>query len=77
LKIKRNVFRKVKTIKINRTIGGDEEPEGYALVQGEAGDDAVLVINRSSKRTYSIWKSDFLILDWSCKHARNTHFLTK
>jgi len=41
LKIKRNVFRKVKTIKINRTIGGDEEPEGYALVQGEAGDDAV------------------------------------
>ncbi len=34
-----------------RTVGGEKEPKGYALVQGEAGDDAVLVIDVGSKGT--------------------------
>jgi len=42
---------KVQAVQVHRSIGGDEEPEGYALVQGEAGDDAVLVIDVGSKGT--------------------------
>ncbi len=42
---------KVQAVQVHRTIGGEKEPEGYTLVQGEAGDDAVLVIDVGSKGT--------------------------
>ena len=45
---------KVEAVQVHRTVGGDEEPKGHPLVQGEAGDNAVLVIDVGSKGTHPV-----------------------